>query len=359
MKKALIVLAVLLVVIIAAGYTFRGELILAVMKSQIGPEVDFNLDDAPAVPDYASASSWAALPTIDDPSDQRPDGVEGTPGDVAVFFVHPTSFFGKRWNQPLDDESANWVVDERILRHQASVFNSCCDVYAPRYRQATLFSFMDDTDNGEQALDLAYGDVVRAFEEFVVRLDVDQPFILAGHSQGTKHATRLLQEEIASTQLLSRMVAAYLVGFSVSHDQLGDVPACQSASQTGCAIGWNAMDGEGPGAFGDTDNLLCTNPLTWAVDTAHAGHDLNTGAIGYPTYGPAEEGEDITQMLVEVGIADAQCSNGQLAVMDLRSAAFPSRMVANSMHVYDYSLYHMNIRDNVAERIAAYNLSSR
>lgn len=359
MKKALIVLAVLLVVIIAAGYTFRGELMLAVMKSQIGPEADFNLDDAPAVPDYASTSSWAALPSIEDPSDQRPAGVTGTPGDVAVFFVHPTSFFGKRWNQPLDDEAANWVVDERILRHQASVFNSCCDVYAPRYRQATFFSFMDDTDNGEQALELAYGDVVRAFEEFVVRLDVDQPFILAGHSQGTKHATRLLREEIAPTQIFSRMVAAYLVGFSVSHEQLGDVAPCQSASQTGCAIGWNAMDGEGIGAFSDTDNLLCTNPLSWAVDNNYAGHELNTGAIGYPTYGPAEEGEDITQMLVEVGIADAQCYNGQLAIMDLQSEAFPARMFGNSMHVYDYSLFHMNMRDNVAQRVAAHNTSNR
>ena len=192
-----------------------------------------------------------------------------------------------------------------------------------------------------------------------MRLEVGQPFILAGHSQGTKHATRLLREEIAPTQIFSRLVAAYLVGFSVSHEQLGDVPACQSASQTGCALGWNAMDGEGIGAFSDTANLLCTNPLTWTVDNNYAGHELNTGAIGYPTYGPAEEGEDITQMLVEVGIADAQCYNGQLAIMNLQSEAFPSRMFGNSMHVYDYSLFHMNMRDNVAQRVAAYNTSSR
>ena len=59
------------------------------------------------------------------------------------------------------------------------------------------------------------------------------------------HAARLLREEIANSDLLSQMVAAYLVGFSVTLDDLADVPPCASATQTHCALGWNAMDGEG------------------------------------------------------------------------------------------------------------------
>ena len=115
------------------------------------------------------------------------------------------------------------------------------------------------------------------------------------------------------------------------------------------------MDGEGAGAFGGTDDLLCTNPLSWRDGGGYAGHELNRGAIGFASYGAAEDGEDYTSMIVERGIADAQCvEDGQLAVMELRSGAFPSRMGGNSMHVYDYSLFHMNIRDNVAARITAY-----
>jgi hypothetical protein len=60
-------------------------------------------------------------------------------------------------------------------------------------------------------------------------------------------------------------------------------------------------------------------------------------------------------MDLEIGIADAQCQpDGQLAVLDLRSKSFPQRMFGNSMHIYDYSLFHANIRKNVAERIGAF-----
>ncbi len=45
---------------------------------------------------------------------------------------------------------------------------------------------------------------------------------------------------------------------------------------------------------------------------------------------------------------------GTLAVADLRSDAFPSRMPGGSMHVYDYSLFHMNIRENAATRVEAF-----
>jgi len=351
MKKILLSLSAGVLVILIFGYVFRGPLLSFVIQWQIGPEQTFAEQVAPQKPNYEDDAFWAALPSRIDASDQLPLGTTREPSGVAVFFIHPTSYFKQTWNQPLDDEEANWAVDERILRHQASVFNGCCDVDAPRYRQATFFSFFDTSGDGEQALGLAYADVVDAFEQFIRRIGPGQPFILAGHSQGTRHATQLLREHIADTERLDDMVAAYLVGFSISHDQLGPVPACKDAQQTGCALGWNAMDGPGAGAFGDTANLLCTNPLSWRVDNTYVGHEKNLGGIGFPSQGKGKEGEDITQMQLEVGVADAQCIDGQLAVQELRSNAFPSRMLGNSMHIYDYSLYHMNIRKNAAQRI--------
>ncbi|MCR9262155.1 MAG: DUF3089 domain-containing protein [Pseudomonadaceae bacterium] len=355
MKKFLLALGIIIVVTIVAAYLFRQPLMMALVGSQIKPEQAFSADSVPAAPDYSSDQNWASLPNLADPADELPEGVKPRPTDVAVFFVHPTSFISKSgWNQPLSDEDANWVVDQRILRHQASVFNGCCDVFAPRYRQATFFAFLDESDSSTQALNLAYADVDRAFSEFLTRIGPARPFIIAGHSQGTRHATQLLASRIADTALLNRMVAAYLIGFSVSHEQLGEVPACDTPTDTQCAIGWNAIDGRGSGAFGDTQNLLCTNPLTWRVDNEYADNSLNTGGIGYPTYGRAEPDEDVTAMNVEVGVADAQCEGGQLAVHNLKSEAFPSRMLGNSMHIYDYSLFHMNMRSNLQERIAAF-----
>ena len=59
-------------------------------------------------------------------------------------------------------------------------------------------------------------------------------------------------------------------------------------------------------------------------------------------------------MVVEAGVADAVCEGGNLVAADLRSDAFPARMIGGSMHVYDYSLYYLNLRDNAAERAAAF-----
>jgi len=347
-------LAFLLLAIL--GYVFRGELLGGAMAWQIGPDHNFADQPVPAAPSYADNTAWAALPETKDPADERPAAAADDPrGDTPVFFIHPTSYLNKAsWNQPLEDATAKWIVDERVLRHQASAFNSCCEVYAPRYRQATFYSFIENGDNAKQALELAYRDVVSAFREFLNRIPANSRFILAGHSQGTKHGARLLAEEIAQTELQERLVAAYLIGFSITADDLGGVPVCSNATQTGCAIGWNAIDGNGRGAFSGTDNMLCVNPLNWQHNESYAEHALNTGAIGYAAYGRAEEGEDVSALIVEAGAADAQCKDGNLFIPELKSAAFPQRMLGNSMHVYDYSLFHMNIRANAQARVNAF-----
>lgn len=355
-KRGMLYAGLFFLLLAVLGYVFRGAILGGAMAWQIGPDHDFADQPVPTAPDYSQNSAWAALPETSDPADERPtEEVDDTVGDTPVFFIHPTSYLNKAgWNQPLDDETANWIVDQRVLRHQASTFNSCCTVFAPRYRQATFYSFIEDGDNARQALDLAYGDVVAAFRSFLQRIPDDSAFILAGHSQGTKHGARLLAEEIAKTSLQQRLVAAYLIGFSITEADLGGVPVCESATQTGCAVGWNAIDGNGRGAFAGVDDLLCVNPLNWQHDESYGAHALNTGAIGYAAYGRAQEDEDITALVVELRAADAQCKDGNLFVPELRSSAFPQRMLGNSMHVYDYSLFHMNIRHNAQDRVNAF-----
>jgi hypothetical protein len=59
-----------------------------------------------------------------------------------------------------------------------------------------------------QALELAYGDVKKAFEHFISHLCVDgRPFIVAAHSQGTRMVARLLAECVEGTPLVERLVA--------------------------------------------------------------------------------------------------------------------------------------------------------
>ena len=153
---------ILALALMAGGaYLFREPLTFALFEWQAKPGFAFNDADAPPALNYAEDSSWAALPEKDDQADMTPDALKDQveKSDVAVFFIHPTTYLtGSSWNSPTDDPDSSEFRDGPVLRAQASVFNGCCDVYAPKYRQATLWSFMDTTGSGEKARAFAFAD---------------------------------------------------------------------------------------------------------------------------------------------------------------------------------------------------------
>ena len=174
-------------------------------------------------PDYGEESSWDALPSTSDGADAVPAGCgedRQAEAPVDAFYVHPTSFFSSRPNAAVGDLRTNLVSASGLLQ-QASVFNGVARIYAPRYRQAS--QTIQDADplwntpfrNGsaalQQAMDLAFSDVVRAFEHFLTAHNAGRPFLLASHSQGTMHAKRLLAHlGRRNPAVLERLVAAYL-----------------------------------------------------------------------------------------------------------------------------------------------------
>ena len=370
MKKALIVIAVLIVAAGSALFLYREQIGMMIAFGRLKPERSFAEAPPPAAPDYSEPDSWAALPDREDAADVVPgadvqDRQASAPIDV--FFVHPTTFFGTRgWNQALDDRSTNQLTDMFVLRSQASVFNGCCRIYAPRYRQATIYSFMDTSGSGESALNLAYEDVQRAFDYFIEHYNHGRPFILAAHSQGSLHLRTLLEKRITATALRERLVAAYPIGFGIDREALAkavpDVPVCESAAQSGCLVTWNAI---GPQAdrWGDPRNNICVNPLTWRADGAAAQAALNLGGVAYPgTFaGTLADVKGVPQdfidakPVVEPGVADAQCVDGMLLVKEIHSKNYAARpMGRDNYHIYDYNLFHMNVRKNVEQRVAAY-----
>ena len=116
---------------------------------------------------------------------------------VDVFFVHSSSYVGSRWNAPADDPTVVEATDRVGTGIQAAAFSGCCAIHAPRYRQANLTAFYRPSPDGDRAIALAYEDVRYAFEAFEARRAPGRPFILAGHSQGSVHAERLLYEVVA------------------------------------------------------------------------------------------------------------------------------------------------------------------
>jgi hypothetical protein len=374
MKKVLIGVALFVVALGTAAFLYRDRIGMMLAFGRLKPTMDFAEATAPPAPDYSQLQSWAALPDRQDAADVVPNAEvqdRQATAEVDVFFVHPTTFFGTAgWNQSLDDGSTNQLTDMFVLRGQASVFNSCCRIYAPRYRQATIYSFMDGSGNGKEALELAYEDVQRAFDYFIEYYNQGRPFILAGHSQGSMHLRTLLERRITGTPLRERLVAVYPIGFSIDREQMAkavpDVPVCESAEQIGCAVTWNSI---GPQAapWGDPRKNICVNPLTWRTDGAAAEASLNIGAVAYPgtfegtladVKGVPQEFVD-AKPVVEPGAADAQCIDGMLLVKQIHSQNYAARpMGRDNYHVYDYNLFHMNLRKNVETRVAKY-LGSR
>ncbi len=172
-KKFLFAMIAGALVLVAAGLVFVGPQTLLLLLNF--PRHAF-ADDPPTVaPDYASPEAWARY---------------GTNADAAVdvFFIHPTGYFrGERWNSPLDPDSAAAHNRRWMMANMASVFDDFA-VYAPKYREATIYAFLDaDSDDSRAALALAYADVREAFEYFLTHISRGRPFILAGHSQGTLH----------------------------------------------------------------------------------------------------------------------------------------------------------------------------
>lgn len=350
MRKFLFGMAVFLVVGLVVIWLLRNELGLWLFTNYVEPDAPFAQTPVPVAPDYSQSEHWAALPGTDDKADVTPgDSMDRQAGSAAdVFFVYPTTFItSEGWNAPLDHEGANGIVDDMVLPHQASAFNGCCAVYAPRYRQATMYSFFDLEGEGKNAIDLAYSDVVAAFDYFIDHYSKGRPFVIAGHSQGARHAELLLKEHVYGTELADRLVAAYPIGFNLSN---GSLPVCATPTETGCAVTWNTV---GPGfqPFADTSNMICVNPLTFDTSKPAAGFDANLGSLLGATDG---------SISVIDGAADGQCANGLLTISELRSdSGFNLQMGSGNFHVYDFSLFYFNIRENVEARVAAFLAQTR
>ena len=370
MKKLLTGALFLILLAAAAAFVYRDQIGMLLAFNKLKPAQPFSSASSPASPDYAQSRSWAALPDRKDAADAVPavgvqDLQENAPVDV--FFIHPTTYLGTdNWNQALDNERVNQLTDLFVMRGQASAFNGCCRIYAPRYRQATIYSFVDRSGSGEAALQLAFGDVERAFEYFLRNYNRDRPFVLAAHSQGSVHLRRLIEKRITGTPLRNRMVVAYPIGFGLDAEALAksapDVPVCQSAEQIGCMVSWNAV-GPDVSQYGDTSKSICVNPLTWKVDGASADASLNLGGVSYPGNfaGSLADLKDLppafvdARPILEPGVADAQCVNGMLLVREIRSTHYSSRpMGRDNYHIYDYHLFAMNLRQNVELRVAQY-----
>ena len=314
----------------------------------------------PAAPDYALDAHWAALPSRSDAADAFPDDSRYPDRQASaaadVFFLYPTLYTDEPdgrfpWNASVTDARLNNKIDESSIRLQASVFNAAARVFAPRYRQAHISAYYTDDDaKARAAFDTAYADVRSAFDVFLRKHNRGRPIIIAGHSQGTTHAKRLVRDyfdpagpQLGGEGLAAKLVAAYLVGIPVEPDYFGALAPCATATATGCFVSWRTWQRPAT-PYGKTGPpatpALVVNPLSWTTDT---------------TYVPASDnpGGTLRKLSLKPQLADAQVHQGILWIN--RPDFFGKRIIRmDNWHAADYNLFYESVRRNAVERVEAY-----
>lgn len=317
---------------------------------------------------YANPALWFSRGAggPNDPSRWRPVGapVDEATLPVAVFFIHPTSHFDRlHWNSAID-ETLIAGRTEILLRGLATPFSAAAELWAPRYRQATLGAFLTDRPTGRAALDVAYGDVLAAFDEFVTSVDPRLPIVIAGHSQGAFHLMHLMQDRVAGKPLAARVAAAYAVGWPVSleHDlpEMG-LPACEGPDSAGCVISWQSfaepaetdMVRETYARFPGLDGMprgdspfLCINPVSGRPG------DATPASANHGTLVPDAA---LTGATLMPGLVPARCAPDGFLMIGPAPQLGPFVAPGNNFHVYDIPLFWSALRADVARRVKAWH----
>ena len=339
---------------------------LRISRNNQPPPFAFGAKQPPAPVDYARAASWAALPTTRDEADVSPLGVrdgDQTRAPADVFFIYPTVLMSRAmWNADPRDAALNAKIDATAIRGQASAFNGCCAVYAPRYRQMTLGGYIRWSDESAKASELAYADIARAFRQFLV-WNKGRPFIIAGHSQGARIGRLLIEREIDGKPIARRMVAAYLIGHWIEADWFRgrrDVRACHRADDLRCVVTWSTFaqgrDGAAQRRFFAQQShyapesirraYVGINPFTWTTTDAVSPRDADLGSWLHGG-GAEPEGTD-------VGLVTGRMKDGALYISP-PGARYTAFMIPfGNFHNVDVNIAYTNLRENARARVAAF-----
>ena len=307
-------------------------------------------------PDYSQKSCWHQIPEITKEFD--------------TFFIYPTEYIGSNEGDPdyasLDNpDMLQGAKNDHIW--MASAFEESTNLFMPYYRQASAMALKrayDKTGDIRAALEsrTPYEDITAALDYYFENYNNGRPFIIASHSQGSAINSLVMKSYFkAHPAYYKRMVASYMIGFSITKDWLKDNPHLKCATgeaDTGVIVSWNTEGKQNveqnatnvvvmPGA-------ISINPLNWKLDDTYAPASENKGSL-------IIDEKSATVSIGDIG-ADAQVNTARgVIVTNAKSAPIPLTdfFGPQSFHNGDYTFYYNNIKDNVAKRIATYQSLSK
>ena len=293
--------------------------------------------------DYSKSQHWLSLP----PSVEK---------KVDIFYLYPTVFQKNDENESniCNIDNYSMLKYSKLARvFQASAFETVGNIYAPYYRQAdAAYTLSLPLPEQEKVIrGIPTSDAVAAFDYYIKNYNEGRPFILAGHSQGSNVLLYLLSEYMKENpEVYNRMIAAYVIGYSVTPEYLANNPHLKFAegpNDTGVIVSYNTeatkIEGQNPVIL---SGALAINPISWSRGEELATAEESLGSIEMDKNG---------EMLTLTKYADAQvdldrgvviCSTVDVETLSPGNKVFPKGVY----HHYDYLFYYYNIRENAANR---------
>ena len=299
--------------------------------------------------DYSDKANWLSLPERTKPYD--------------TFYIYPSAYEDYSEGAPvigsIDDKGMH-AGAQADLEEQGTAYETSTNVFAPYYRQMNFAAVMKATpeERNKVLSGTPLQDLYAALDYYFENYNEGRPFILAGHSQGSQMLTYILSEYMGKhPEYLKRMIAAYVIGYSITDDFLAKnkhLKFAEGADDTGVIISWNT---EGPGNkdqknFVVLDGAISINPINWKLDDTYAPASENLGArIMNATTGKYEIIPEAADAKVDTERGVVVTTTKVIAPID---DSLGMGFGPDSFHHADYSLYYNNIVANVAERCAAY-----
>ena len=295
---------------------------------------------------YENSENWVSLATVTK--------------NVDVFYVYPTVSSNTSGSMDITDTDER-ALAQGIFDAQASVFESATNVFAPYYRQMSTKVDMTGIELATDTKEFKQGavDVQDAFDYYINNLNQGRPFIIAGHSQGTMALIELIKNKFGDApDLRNRMVAAYLIGYTVTDSDLSisGLTAAQDSTDMGVVITYNTQSATSQGGPMAMVGAHCINPLNWKTDDTPAPNELNKGAVFFDDATGTFQKEETNYCGAQIKtITDTDGNTKRVLTTTTISEDLEIGPYSEGVyHRFDYSLWYRNLEQNVSDRINAY-----